>query len=184
MCILCYDKDVQDYDNSMNIIENNELIDYKHCLNIKVHPQCLCMWFIKQHNECLICRKKLDINHNILNDANVFIVNIQKQDYSELDIIYPYKYISSDYRRTNRNDLPPLDIDIRSYTAIELNNNNNINNINNLNIGDIDDIDDRMRINVIRFTPMVGVLKGMIYLFIIYMCGFCVKTIYNLINNL
>ncbi len=194
-CILCYDKDITYYDNSMNNIENNEnnenseLIDYKHCLNIKVHPQCLCMWFIKQHNECLICRKKLDINHNVLNDTNIFIVNIQKQDYSEIDIIYPYKYISSDYHRTNISNLPSLDIDIRSYTAIELNNNinnniNNINNINHLNIGDIDDIDDRMRINVIRFTPIVKTLKAMLYLFIIYTCGFCVKTIYNLINNL
>ena len=55
MCILCYDKDITYYDNNMNNIENSELIDYKHCLNIKVHPQCLCMWFITQKNECLIC---------------------------------------------------------------------------------------------------------------------------------
>jgi hypothetical protein len=188
-CILCYDKDITYYDNSMNNIENNEnnenseLIDYKHCLNIKVHPQCLCMWFIKQRNECLICRKKLDISHNVLNDTNVFIVNIQKQDYSEFDIIYPFKCISIEYHKSNRSELPPLDvdIDIRSYTAIE-----SINNINNINIGigDIGDIDDSGRINIMRFTPILGTIKAMLYLIIIYTCGFYVKIIYNFINNL
>ena len=76
ICIFCQDIDVKNDDNSMNMIETsehnqNELIDYKHCLNIKVHPKCLCIWFIKQENECLICRKKLDVSHNVLNDVNV-----------------------------------------------------------------------------------------------------------------
>ena len=172
MCILCYDKDVQDYDNSMNIIENNELIDYKHCLNIKVHPQCLCIWFIKQHNECLICRKKLDISHNVLNDANVFIVNIQKDDFSKIDIIYPYKHISIEYQRTNRSELPPLNID---NINIELSN-----VINVMNIGDVD-IDNATRINVIRFLPIADSIKILLYLFILYTFGFFVNIIYKFI---
>ena len=120
ICIFCQDIDVKNDDNSMNMIETsehnqNELIDYKHCLNIKVHPKCLCIWFIKQENECLICRKKLDVSHNVLNDVNVFIVNIQKDDFSVIDIIYPYKHLSAEYRRANINELPPSDIgdDIR-----------------------------------------------------------------------
>lgn len=175
ICIFCQDIDVKNDDNSMNMIETsehnqNELIDYKHCLNIKVHPKCLCIWFIKQENECLICRKKLDVSHNVLNDVNVFIVNIQKDDFSVIDIIYPYKHLSAEYRRANINELPPSDIgdDIRH---IEVHNIMNVDEI---------DIDDILHINVVSFIPILNGIKITLNLIIIYMCGVFVNIIYNL----
>lgn len=175
ICILCQDIDVKNDDNSMNMIETiehnqNELIDYKHCLNIKVHPKCLCIWFIKQENECLICRKKLDVSHNVLNDVNVFIVNIQKDDFSVIDIIYPYKHLSAEYRRANINELPPSDIgdDIRH---IEVHNIMNVDEI---------DVDDILHINVVSFIPILNGIKITLNLIIIYMCGVFVNIIYNL----
>jgi len=175
ICIFCQDIDVKNDDNSMNMIETsehnqNELIDYKHCLNIKVHPKCLCIWFIKQENECLICRKKLDVSHNVLNDVNVFIVNIQKDDFSVIDIIYPYKHLSAEYRRANINELPPSDIgdDIRH---IEVHNIMNVDEI---------DVDDILHINVVSFIPILNGIKITLNLIIIYMCGVFVNIIYNL----
>ena len=175
ICIFCQEIDVKNDDNSMNMIETsehnqNELIDYKHCLNIKVHPKCLCIWFIKQENECLICRKKLDVSHNVLNDVNVFIVNIQKDDFSVIDIIYPYKHLSAEYRRANINELPPSDIgdDIRH---IEVHNIMNVDEI---------DVDDILHINVVSFIPILNGIKITLNLIIIYMCGVFVNIIYNL----
>lgn len=180
ICIFCQDIDVKNDDNSMNMIETsehnqnehnqNELIDYKHCLNIKVHPKCLCIWFIKQENECLICRKKLDVSHNVLNDVNVFIVNIQKDDFSVIDIIYPYKHLSAEYRRANINELPPSDMgdDIRH---IEVHNIMNVDEI---------DVDDILHINVVSFIPILNGIKITLNLIIIYMCGVFVNIIYNL----
>jgi len=184
ICIFCQDIDVKNDDNSMNMIETNghnqnehnqnELIDYKHCLNIKVHPKCLCIWFIKQENECLICRKKLDVSHNVLNDVNVFIVNIQKDDFSVIDIIYPYKHLSAEYRRANINELPPSDIgdDIRHIE---------VHNIMNVDAIDVDDIlHDILHINVVSFIPILNGIKITLNLIIIYMCGVFVNIIYNL----
>ena len=179
ICIFCQDIDVKNDDNSMNMIETNghnqnELIDYKHCLNIKVHPKCLCIWFIKQENECLICRKKLDVSHNVLNDVNVFIVNIQKDDFSVIDIIYPYKHLSAEYRRANINELPPSDMgdDIRH---IEVHNIMNVDEI---------DIDDILHINIVSFISIQNGIKITLDLIIIYMCGVFVNIIYNTIKNL
>lgn len=184
ICIFCQDIDVKNDDNSMNMIETsehnqnehnqNELIDYKHCLNIKVHPKCLCIWFIKQENECLICRKKLDVSHNVLNDVNVFIVNIQKDDFSVIDIIYPYKHLSAEYRRANINELPPSDIgdDIRHIE---------VHNIMNVDAIDVDDVlHDILHINVVSFIPILNGIKITLNLIIIYMCGVFVNIIYNL----
>jgi len=179
ICIFCQDIDVKNDDNSMNMIETsehnqNELIDYKHCLNIKVHPKCLCIWFIKQENECLICRKKLDVSHNVLNDVNVFIVNIQKDDFSVIDIIYPYKHLSAEYRRANINELPPSDIgdDIRHIEV------HNIMNVDEIDVDDI--LHDILHINVVSFIPILNGIKITLNLIIIYMCGVFVNIIYNL----
>ena len=179
ICIFCQDIDVKNDDNSMNMIETsehnqNELIDYKHCLNIKVHPKCLCIWFIKQENECLICRKKLDVSHNVLNDVNVFIVNIQKDDFSVIDIIYPYKHLSAEYRRANINELPPSDIgdDIRHIEV------HNIMNVDEIDVDDI--LHDILHINVVSFIPILNGIKITLNLILIYMCGVFVNIIYNL----
>ena len=179
ICIFCQDIDVKNDDNSMNMIETsehnqNELIDYKHCLNIKVHPKCLCIWFIKQDNECLICRKKLDVSHNVLNDVNVFIVNIQKDDFSVIDIIYPYKHLSAEYRRANINELPPSDMgdDIRHIEV------HNIMNVDEIDVDDI--LHDILHINVVSFIPILNGIKITLNLIIIYMCGVFVNIIYNL----
>lgn len=179
ICIFCQEIDVKNDDNSMNMIETsehnqNELIDYKHCLNIKVHPKCLCIWFIKQENECLICRKKLDVSHNVLNDVNVFIVNIQKDDFSVIDIIYPYKHLSAEYRRANINELPPSDIgdDIRHIEV------HNIMNVDEIDVDDI--LHDILHINVVSFIPILNGIKITLNLIIIYMCGVFVNIIYNL----
>ena len=179
ICIFCQDIDVKNDDNSMNMIETsehnqNELIDYKHCLNIKVHPKCLCIWFIKQENECLICRKKLDVSHNVLNDVNVFIVNIQKDDFSVIDIIYPYKHLSAEYRRANINELPPSDMgdDIRHIEV------HNIMNVDEIDVDDI--LHDILHINVVSFIPILNGIKITLNLIIIYMCGVFVNIIYNL----
>ena len=161
-------------DHNQNEHNQNELIDYKHCLNIKVHPKCLCIWFIKQDNECLICRKKLDVSHNVLNDVNVFIVNIQKDDFSVIDIIYPYKHLSAEYRRANINELPPSDMgdDIRHIEV------HNIMNVDEIDVDDI--LHDILHINVVSFIPILNGIKITLNLIIIYMCGVFVNIIYNL----
>jgi len=161
-------------EHNQNEHNQNELIDYKHCLNIKVHPKCLCIWFIKQDNECLICRKKLDVSHNVLNDVNVFIVNIQKDDFSVIDIIYPYKHLSAEYRRANINELPPSDMgdDIRHIEV------HNIMNVDEIDVDDI--LHDILHINVVSFIPILNGIKITLNLIIIYMCGVFVNIIYNL----
>jgi len=179
-CIICYD-------NSMNNIENRELLEYKHCLNVKVHSRCLCLWFIKTNNECLICRNKLDVSHNVLNDTNLFIVNIQREDFTEFDIIYPQTHMNDRDRRINIRELPYLDPSIINYTGIiELINNNindTVNDIDNDSENDIinDIVNDTVTNNIIRIKPFIGALKIITYLFTMYTFGFCLNIIYNFI---
>ena len=108
------------------------------------------------------------------NDVNVFIVNIQKDDFSVIDIIYPYKHLSAEYRRANINELPPSDMgdDIRHIE---------VHNIMNVDAIDVDDIlHDILHINVVSFIPILNGIKITLNLIIIYMCGVFVNIIYNL----
>ena len=78
ICLICY----EDIDhNTKNYIE------YNHCYNnIIIHNKCLCLWFLKNSNKCIICKEELNVQHNIVNENDMFFVEYKDNYY---DIIYP-----------------------------------------------------------------------------------------------
>jgi hypothetical protein len=175
MCMLCLDSEIiYNEDASINsIIENNELIEYKHCMNIRIHPQCLCFWFIQHNNECLICRKTLDISHNTVYDENIFIVTIENNDFSKFDIIYPCKYISIGTRRNNTLYLSPIDTDTDNDTS---NNTHPYVSITHTVYGNRN-VYDTIETNYMRVIPIFDLCKAIITLIVIFVCIFCTYII-------
>lgn len=178
-CVICYEKEIITYDTSMNHNYSNKLVDFKHCLNIKVHPQCICMWFIKSKDNCVVCREKLNIDHYILNDHDTFIINAKNNDYTNFDITYPSKYIkihdNEDNFQLNQlilNDVSNLDIqNIRSYIeAAEL-----INNINNIGGNRI--------VRVTFVNKLTFSIKTVIIMFSAYYAGLLLNQIYHFFKS-
>jgi hypothetical protein len=179
-CVICYEKENINYDTSMNIIYSNELIDFKHCLNIKVHPKCLCLWLIKSKDNCVVCREKLNICHYVLNDANTFIVEPTNNNYTHFDITYPCKNIIIENNEGNEilnldilTDISNLNIhNIRSYVETNqlmqiMNNPNTTNTTHN-------------RIIIITFTnKLIFCFKTLIITLFVYSGGLLINQIYN-----
>ena len=185
ICMLCFDSNIiLNEDISMNrIIEHNELIEYKHCLNIKIHPQCLCLWFIKHNDECLICRNELDVSHNAINDEKIFIVNTLADDFSTFDIIYPCKYISVENQRRNTQYLSPVDIsnDI-TYSDDSITHNvyetgNNVYDTGN-NVYDTgNNVYDNVETNFMRVMPIIDLCNSIIIFIIMFICVLCITLV-------
>lgn len=179
-CVICYEEETINYDASMNIIYSNKLIDFKHCLNIKVHPKCLCIWLIKSKDNCVVCREKLNICHYVLNDTNTFIVEPKNNNYTHFDITYPCTNITIENNETNEgNELLNMDVltdisnlnihNIRSYVeTIQLMQRMNITNTTN------------NRIIMITFTnKLIFSIKALIIVLFVYSSGLLINKIYN-----
>ena len=77
-CLICY----EDIDYN----EKNYIL-YNHCYNnILIHNKCLCLWFLKNNNKCIICKEELNVHHNIVSDNDMYFVEYKDNYY---DIIYP-----------------------------------------------------------------------------------------------
>ena len=183
-CVICYQEEFNNYDNSNNeFYIDNGLIEFKHCLNIKVHPECLCNWFITSNDTCPVCRKELNISHYIVNDINTFIVDSKNNNYDNLDITYPIKNIKLENNKNNEdenipqlnlqilNDISNINIgNIRSYIeAVQL-----LNRINNGNGNNANRIVRVHFVNKLKFS-----LKSFIIAIAVYCSGLLLNQLYN-----
>jgi len=68
--------------------EEGNLILFNHenkCGDIMVHDSCLTEWFLKNNNECIICRENLINDYELLSSDEEIIIDIRNNNMDNID---------------------------------------------------------------------------------------------------
>jgi len=78
-------------------LEEGNLISFNHenkCGNILVHDSCLTNWFLKNNNECIICRSNLIKDYELLSSEDeVMEIEINRNNNENLKNIFIFLFL-------------------------------------------------------------------------------------------